>query len=208
MLEIFLRNRFVVLYFIPFFIGSLSVLSFEPFNLTILNFIILPLLFYLTVYINKKSKGVYRKKPYRKNLFLCGTSFGFGFFLSGIYWITNSLTFDESFRFLIPFGLILVPLFLSFFFSFVSVLIGPFLNLNFNSLLLFSAGLSLSDYFRAKILTGFPWNLWAYSFSWSGEILQILNNIGLFAFNLILITLFSGPSTLERIPNFFKRLTI
>ena len=33
MLEIFLRNRFVVLYFIPFIIGSLSVLSFEPFNL-------------------------------------------------------------------------------------------------------------------------------------------------------------------------------
>ena len=108
MLEIFLRNRFVVLYFIPFIIGSLSVLSFEPFNLTILNFVILPSLFYLTVYINKKSKGVYRKKPYKKNLFLIGLFFGFGFYFSGISWITNSLTFDDNFKFLIPIALILI----------------------------------------------------------------------------------------------------
>tara|TARA_Y100001935_G_C17308876_1_gene514303 strand:- start:623 stop:2188 length:1566 start_codon:yes stop_codon:yes gene_type:complete len=194
MLEKYLNNRLFTLFLFPFLIGSLTVFSFQPYNLTIINFLILPSFFYLIIFIKKKSKNVYRKKPYRKNLFLCGTSFGFGFFLCGIYWITNSLTFDESFRFLIPFGLILVPLFLSLFFSIVSVLIGPFLNLNLNSLLLFSAGLSLSDYFRAKILTGFPWNLWAYSYSWSGEILQILNNIGLFAFNLILITLFMLPA--------------
>ena len=132
----------------------------------------------------------------------------FWVFLSGIHWITNSLTFDESFRFLIPFGLILVPLFLSLFFSINSVLIGPFLNLNFNSLLLFSAGLSLSDYLRAKILTGFPWNLWAYSFSWSGEILQILNNIGLFAFNLILITLFMLPAIIFSKYKLIQKTTI
>ena len=92
MLEIFLSNRFVVLYFIPFVIGSVSVLSFEPFNLTIINFIILPILFYLIVFINKKSKSVYRKKPYKKNLFLLGLLFGFGFYFSGISWITNALT--------------------------------------------------------------------------------------------------------------------
>ena len=87
-------------------------------------------------------------------------------------------------------------------------MIGPFLNLNFNSLLLFSAGLSLSDYFRAKILTGFPWNLWAYSFSWSGEILQILNNIGLFAFNLILITLFMLPAIIFSKYKLIQKTTI
>ena len=66
MLKYLLSNRFVVLYIIPFIIGSVSVLSFEPFNLTIINFIVLPLFFYFIVYINKKSKGVYRKKPYKK----------------------------------------------------------------------------------------------------------------------------------------------
>ena len=52
-----------------------------------------------------------------------------------------------------------------------------------------------------KILTGFPWNLWAYSWSWFTEIIQILNPIGLFAFNLLTITLFCAPSIL-----FIKKL--
>ena len=116
-----------------------------------------------------------------------------------MHWITNSLTFDETLNFLIPFGLILIPLFLSLFFSIPIVICGPYLNFNFSSILLFSGSFAFSDYLRSKILTGFPWNLWAYSLSWATEILQILNLLGLFAFNLILITLFSLPAIL-----FFK----
>ena len=194
MIETYLDNRFITLFFLPLFTGSLTVLSFQPFNLSFVNFIILPLLFYLIVYINKKSRSVYRKKPYKKNLFIFGTCFGFGFYLSGIHWITNSLTFDENFKILIPFGLVLVPLILSLFFSLVTVIIGPYLNFNLHSVLLFIAGLSLSDYIRSKIFTGFPWNLWGYSFSWSDEIIQSLNILGLFSFNLIILTLFMIPA--------------
>ena len=117
MIENYLNNRFLTLYFLPFIIGSLSVFSFQPFNLTFINFVILPVFFYLIVYIKKRSKSRYRKKPFKKNLFIFGTSFGFGFYLCGIHWINNSLTFDESFKILIPFGLILIPIFLSLFFS-------------------------------------------------------------------------------------------
>ena len=113
--------------------------------------------------------------------------------MSGIHWITNSLTFDESFRILIPIGLILIPLFLSLFFSIFTLIVGSLLSLNFYSIFFFSAFLGLSDYLRAKILTGFPWNIWAYSFSSNVEIIQILNELGLFAFNLVIITLFVSP---------------
>ena len=199
MLENYLNNRFLTLYFIPFTIGSLSVFSFQPFNLTFINFIILPLFFYLIVFIKKRSKSRYRKKPFKKNLFIFGTSFGFGFYLCGIHWINNSLTFDESFKILIPFGLILIPIFLSLFFSLLTLVIGPFLDLNFKSIFLLSSSMAFSDYIRSKIFTGFPWNLWAYSFSEANEIIQILNIIGLFAFNLISITIFLLPTVL-----FFK----
>ena len=194
MIAKYLNNRVLTLVFIPFLIGSLSVLSLQPFNFTLINSFVLPLFLYFIVYINKKSKGVYRKKPYKKNLFIFGTFFGFGFYLSGIHWITNSLTFDESFKFLIPFSLILIPLFLSLFFSIVVLILGPYLSLNLNSIFLFSAGLALSDFLRAKIMTGFPWNLWVYSFSWATEIIQILEIVGLFAFNLISITIFMIPA--------------
>ena len=137
MIEKYLNNRFLILYLIPFTIGIFSVFSFQPFNLTFLNFFILPIFFYLTVFIKKKSKNTYRKKPYKKNLFIFGTTFGFGFFLGSIHWITNSLSFDENFKFLIPLGFILIPLFLSLFFSILTVLVGPFLKLGFNSIILF-----------------------------------------------------------------------
>ena len=194
MFERFLSNRFFVLYLIPFIIGSSATLSFHPFNLVIINFFIFPVFFYLLVYINKKSKVVYRKKPFKTNFFLFGLSFGFGFYLSGISWITNSLTFDETFKVLIPLALIFIPLFLSLFVGLTTLLIGPYLQLNFLSLMIFSGGIAISDYLRSKILTGFPWNLWAYSTTWFNEILQTLNLIGLYPYNLLVITLFSVPA--------------
>ena len=106
------------------------------------------------------------------------------------------MTFDDNFKILIPFAIFLIPLFLSLFFSLITVFSGPLLNFNFRSILLFSSFLAFSDYLRAKILTGFPWNLWAYSFSWATEILQVLNIFGLFAYNLIIITIFMMPSVL------------
>ena len=186
-------NRYFILFIFPFLIGSLTVLSFQPFNLTIINFIIFPFFFYIIIHISKKTQSVYRKRPYKINLFLFGLSFGFGFYLSGVSWIVNSLTFDENFKILIPFGIIFIPLFLGLFIAIPILLIGPSLRLNFSSLIIFSATLAFSDYLRAKLFTGFPWNLWAYSTSWIIEIIQILYYIGLYAYNLIVVTLFTLP---------------
>ena len=155
--------------------------------------------FFILIYVKKKSKSIYIKKTYKKNLFIIGFLFGFGYYLSGVYWISYSLTFDESFKILIPFSIVLIPLFLALFFGVTTLIVGQFLNYNFSSILLFSGCLALSDFIKGKILTGFPWNLWAYSWSWVVEILQLLNIIGLYAFNLIVITIFTIPAIL-----FFK----
>ena len=120
----------------------------------------------MIIYINKKSKTFIEKNLIKKNLFIFGLSFGFGFYIFGISWITNSLTFDENFKILIPFAFILIPLFLGLFSAITILIVGPYLKYNLSSLILFSGSLALSDYFRSKILTGFPWNLWAYSTSW------------------------------------------
>tara|TARA_Y100000816_G_C26105618_1_gene587417 strand:- start:227 stop:1786 length:1560 start_codon:yes stop_codon:yes gene_type:complete len=194
------NNKPIIVYIIPFFLGCLTILSFQPFNFTIINFIIFPFLFFIISYINKKSKNTYRKKPFLVNLFYVGYLFGIGFFFAGTYWISNSLTFDENFKGLIPFTLIIIPLVLGLFFGLGTLLSGRFIKFDIKSLFLLSAVLSLIDFFRAKIFTGFPWNLWAYSWSWFTEMIQILNPIGLFAFNLLSITIFLVPAIF-----FFKK---
>jgi apolipoprotein N-acyltransferase len=73
------------------------------------------------------------------------------------------------------------------------LLIGPFLQNNFISILLFSSSLAFMDYLRAKILTGFPWNAWAYTWSWKPEVLQSLFHLGFFSFNLFCIIIYCAP---------------
>ena len=170
-----LDNRIFVLFILPFVIGSLGVFSFAPYNFTLINFLIIPSLFLILSFVNKRSKSKYRKKPYLRNLFFVGYTFGVGFFLSSTYWISNSLTFDENLKILIPFSIALIPLSLGLFFGFASLIAGPFIKNNFSSFFLFCFTLSLTDYLRGKILSGFPWNLWSYSWSWMNELIQILN---------------------------------
>ena len=191
----FFNTRFFILFVFPFFLGSITVLGFNPFNLLFVNVFSMSTLFYLIYYVKKKTQSSYRKKPFLKNLFFLGSAYGFGFFLFGLYWISYSLTFDPSFKFLIPFALILIPLFLSLFFSIPIILIGNFIEFKISSIILISILFSISDFLRSFILTGFPWNLWGYSLSWSQESLQILNLIGFFALNLIFITILFLPVT-------------
>jgi len=189
----FFNSRFVLVFIFPFILGLLTVFSFQPYNLSYINFAIIPILFLLTIYVKKKSKNTFRKKPYLLNLFFIGYLFGIGFFLTGTHWISHSLTFDENFQFLIPFAIIGLPIFLGLFFGIANLLTGPFLQNNFTSILLFSSSLALMDYIRAKIFSGFPWNAWAYTWSWKPEILQPLYYFGFYSFNLLCIIIYCTP---------------
>ena len=193
MIYLFLNSRFFMIFLLPLFLGCASVLSFNPFNYNFINFLIFPLFFFIITYVQKKSRNTYRKKPYLLNLFLIGYFFGVGFFLAGTFWISYSLTFDANFKFLIPIALIFLPLCLGIFFGIGSLISGPFLKNNFTSILLFSSSLSFMDFLREKVLSGFPWNSWAYSWSWKPELLQTLPFIGFHSFNLIVIIIYCSP---------------
>ncbi len=198
----FFNKRFFILFFFPTILGALSVLSFQPFNIFYINFFLLPALFWLILYVKKKSKSVYRRKPFIKNLFFLGTSYGFAFFFCGLYWIIYSMTFDDAFKIFIPFGLVLIPLFLSLFFSLPIILTGYVINEKISSIFLVSFLFGISDFFRSIILTGFPWNLWIYSFSQNVENIQIIDSLGFFSLNLIIITFFLSPAIILMKNNF------
>ena len=129
--------------------------------------------------------------------FLYGWLFGLGYFTSNLYWISISLTFDEELKFLIPLTLILVPGLIALFYalaSYLFVLLKP--KKNISSFFLFSVIFGIIEFLRGSILTGFPWNLIAYSFSNQLEILNITSLIGTYGFNLFCISLFTSPSIL------------
>ena len=169
-------------------LGLFSSLSLPPFNYVLINFVTFSLLYILLIRISLTTKN-------RKIFFLYGWLFGFGYFVSNLYWISLSLTYDEDFKFLIPLAVVLVPAFLASFYGLVSysfVILKPKKNLS--SFFLFSLIFGTIEFLRGSIFTGFPWNLIAYSFSNHIEILNIISIIGTYSFNLFCISLFTSPS--------------
>ena len=180
------QNKNYTFFFIPFFLGFFTSFSFSPYNFTFINFFTFSALLYL-LNIGKKFK------LNNKYFFLIGWFFGFGYFLSGLYWISISLIHEEIFIYLIPFVIILVPAFLAVFYGTSTLILKKFVSKKISFILIFSAVFSIIEFIRGNILSGFPWNLIAYTWSWSLEIIQIISIIGTYSLNLISITIFSLP---------------
>ena len=180
-----LQNK-ILIYAISFFIGLVTSYSLPPFSFVFINFITFPILLLLLVFNYQKGRWA---------SFNIGWMFGFGYFISNLYWITNALTFEEIFKPLIPISLVLIPLFLGIFYG-LGTLICSFFNLkkNISSILIFSFFFSLIEFIRGFIFGGFPWNLIAYSWSDYLEFLQILSFTGTYTLNLLSITIFLIPT--------------
>ena len=175
---------FIIL--IPFTLGLITSFSLHPYSLFFINFLTFPLLLIFFISNYKKGKWI---------SFKIGWMFGFGYFISNLYWIINSLTFEDNFKPIIPFALILIPLYLGLFYGFITF-ICSFISLNkkFSSIIIFSIFFSLIEFLRGFILGGFPWNL--IVFAWTDYLsnLQILSFIGTYSFNLLCITIFLVPA--------------
>ena len=120
------NNKLFVVFLAPFLLGAITILGFAPYNLTLINFFTFPILLFLIAKVKKNTESKYRNKKSKRYFFYLGCAFGFGFFLLGNYWITISLTHDDMFKGLIPFAIILIPLFLSLFFGLAILFVGFF----------------------------------------------------------------------------------
>ena len=178
-----LENK-TFLFLICLFLGILTSFSLPPYNLFFINFLTLPVLLYILVnYVNDKIIS-----------FFVGWIFGFGYFISNLYWIINSLTFDVNFKFIIPFALIFIPLFLGLFYGVVTFICNFFnLKNKVSSILIFSILFGSVEFLRSFIFGGFPWNLIVFSLSNNLPSLQILSFIGTYSLNLLSITVFLLP---------------
>ena len=106
--KLYIESIFLIL------LGAITSLSLPPYNYLIINFFTFSLFF---IFLFRKSVHQNNKKLF----FIYGWFFGFGYFLTSLYWISISLTFDQNLKFLIPLTVILIPAFLALFYGLVSL---------------------------------------------------------------------------------------
>ncbi|AXU06430.1 apolipoprotein N-acyltransferase [Rickettsia japonica] len=131
-------------------------------------------------YIVQKSENWYEATKF-------GYLFGFGHFLSGIYWISIGVSvYIADFWWAIPFALFGLPIVLACFIS-ASCTLSFFAKNNKYYQFIFCLCWVLFEWVRSWIFTGFPWNLIGYAFSFSDILIQPLSIIGIYGLSFIVI---------------------
>ena len=130
------------------------------------------------------------KIGYLKKTFYAGWFLGFGWFSFGLYWIGSAFLVSNTYHvFLMPIAIIILPSILAVFWA-VAFLLAKFIaNRTRSSILLIIVTLSLSEYIRSHIFTGFPWLMPSMLLTSNEYTIQIFSFVGSYTGNLVVILL-------------------
>ncbi|HEX7970328.1 MAG TPA: hypothetical protein VF502_19050 [Stellaceae bacterium] len=141
----------------------------------------------------------------RRDAALLGWSFGFGFFVAGLYWIAAALFVDiVQFWWLVPFAVLGLPAGLGIFTA-LAVLAAHEMSRRFGLLgsgriLALAACWAAAEWLRGHVLTGFPWNLvgyaWAGGFPGALAVLQLSALVGIYGLSLVTVLAAALPARL------------
>jgi apolipoprotein N-acyltransferase len=167
-------------------VGLLSALAFAPFGL----FSFLLLAFAVVVLL---MDGAQRDRRRIVGAALVGWFFGFGHFLAGLYWVGYAFTVDAAeHAWQIPFVEIFMPGGLALFPAAACAIAAVSWRPGSPRIFAFATSYGLFEWLRGHVLTGFPWNLAAYSWGSALPVLQSSAVIG--AYGLTLLTILFGAS--------------
>ena len=124
-----------------------------------------------------------------------GWWFGFGFLVTGLYWIANALLTDPAeYGWMLPFAVLGLPAALAVFVAGGAVLArllwvpGPL------RVVAVAVGWSAAEAARGHLLTGFPWNLAAYTWTWSDAMLQGASVVGAYGLGFLTVLAAAAPA--------------
>lgn len=157
------------------------VAALPPYNIWPALWIGFPL-FYFTLFSTDSSRSA----------FSMGWLFGFGYFVLGLSWTANALLVDGStYSWVIPFAIAGLPALLAIFTGIASFLCRRLTDMKtMPGFLAFCGFISMAEWTRGHIFTGFPWNLYGYGWSGVSPMTQVASLFG--AYGLTLLTILWG----------------
>src|SRR6201989_2111677 len=128
---------------------------------------------------------------------MAGWWFGLGYFVPGLYWIGYAFLVDApTFAWLLPFAVLGLPAYLALFTAFGFALARLIWTRDASRVIALAASLTLSEWLRGHLLSGFPWNAFGYALTEPLALAQTASLIGLWGLTFLSVAIFASPAVL------------
>jgi apolipoprotein N-acyltransferase len=171
--------------------GAVSSLAMEPFNAWPVLFVTFPVAVWL---IDGAAAGRMRGIPAAA---MAGWWFGFGYFVPGLYWIGYAFLVDaDKFAWLLPAAICGLPAYLALYTALGFALARLLWTRDVARIFALAASLTIGEWLRGHMLTGFPWNAFGYALTEPLALAQTASLIGLWGMTFLAVAIFSSPAVL------------
>ncbi len=176
---------------IAFTAGAISVLGLSPFDFWPLLFLTFPVMIWL---IDGATSGRWGGVL---SAAAAGWWFGFGYFVAGLYWIGHAFLVDaKTFGWLLPIAVTALPAYLALYTSLGFALARALWTRGPIRILTLALALTIAEWLRGHLLSGFPWNAFGYTLTGPLVLAQAAALFGLWGLTFIALAIFSSPATL------------
>lgn len=177
--------------FVVFLLGAITSLALPPLNFSLLIFLTFPMLIFILDGRFSQHKNRWGKFT---TGFATGWWFGFGYFVTSLYWIGASFLVEaDKFAVFIPLAVLALPAGLALFWGFAFGLSLSIWRLQPSRILILAGLLSGFEWLRGHVLTGFPWNTLGYVSDGLLFTNQLASLVGLYGLTLIILIWAMSP---------------
>ena len=176
---------------IAFLAGAASALSMAPVNAWPVLFATFPVLVWL---IDGATQG---RRSAMWSAAIAGWCFGFGYFLFGLYWVGYAFLVDaKTFGWLLPVAVAGLPAYLAIYTALGAAAArllwvrGPL------RILAFAVTMTVAEWLRGHLLSGFPWNTFGYALTEPLALAQSVSLVGVWGLTFLALAICATPAVL------------
>jgi apolipoprotein N-acyltransferase len=176
---------------IAFVAGAASALALAPINAWPILFLTFPILVWLVDgSAAGRFSGAWRAAG-------AGWCFGFGYFFAGLYWTGYAFLVDaKTFGWLLPLAVCGLPAVLGIYIALGLALARLMWVRGPERVLALAVALTITEWMRGHLFTGFPWNTFGYTLTTPLALAQSLALIGIWGMTFLAVAIFATPAVL------------
>jgi apolipoprotein N-acyltransferase len=126
-----------------------------------------------------------------------GWWFGFGYHLVGLYWIGHAFLVDaKTFGWLLPIAVTALPAGMAIYTALGLALARLLWTRGPMRLIALALALTLAEWLRGHLFTGFPWNVYGYALTGPLVLAQSASLIGIWGLTFVTVLVFASPAVL------------